>query len=715
MRWNRNWLKVSLAVLAGGGLALQGQNLITQPINSAVRVVLAGNTRPEVTTANQRGPVADSLAMEHMQLLLGRSPAQQSDLDQFLASLVNPQSPNYHQWIGAQQFAQRFGLSAQDLNTISAWLQSQGFAVNLVYPHGVIDFSGTAGQVRSAFGTQIVNLSVDGLAHIANLTNPSIPAALSPAIQGIVSLHDFLPHSNAMPVSPAYTYTSGSSTIYALVPQDVATIYNLSPLYAAGYSGRGQSIVLIEDTFLYSLADWTTFRKTFGLSRVYPYATLTQEAPAPASGPNNCGTPSVNGDDGEAAIDVEYASAAAPNAAIILAACADTTTFGGLIALENLLTQSTLPSVVSISYGEAEAINGAAANAAYAATYSLAVAEGVSIFVSSGDEGAASADANARNATHGIGVSGFASTPYDVSVGGTDFSDTYSAVNSTYWNAANSSNYGSALSYIPEIPWNDSCASQLIAFFQTGSIITYGTGGFCNTLKGRTTYRTTASGSGGPSGCATGAPSTSGVVGGTCAGYAKPSWQSGLFGNPADAVRDIPDVSLFAANGVWGHYYVVCYSDPSHGGVPCTGAPSGWAGFGGTSISAPIMAGIQSLVNQYTGSRWGNPNTVLYQLAANEYGGSGSSACNSSLGNGVGSSCIFYDVTLGDMDIPCTGANNCFLPSGTYGVLSTSNSAYQLAYGTTPGWDFPTGIGSVNAYNLVTQWNTGVAPPPARH
>src|SRR5208283_2898110 len=154
--------------------------------------------------------------------------------------------------------------------------------------------------------------------------------------------------------------------------------------------------------------------------------------------------PTVNGDDKEAAIAVEYASAAAPNAAIIVAACADTTTFGGLIALENLLAQSNLPSVVSISYGEAEALNGATANAALAATYSLAVAEGVSIFVATGDEGAASADAGATVSTHGIGVSGYSSTPYNVAVGGTDFSDTYSNTDSTYWNSTNSSNYGSA-------------------------------------------------------------------------------------------------------------------------------------------------------------------------------------------------------------------------------------------------------------------------------
>ena len=193
-------------------------------------------------------------------------------------------------------------------------------------------------------------------------------------------------------------------------------------------------------------------------------------------------------------------------------------------------------------------------------------------------------------------------------------------------------------------------------------------------------------------------------------GISKPSWQSGLFGNPDDSVRDIPDVSLFAANGVWNHYYVVCWSHTGYGGIACYGDPSGWPGGGGTSFASPIMAGIQALVNQYTGSRQGNPNPTYYSLAKTEYGSSGDASCNSTLGNGVAGSCIFYDVTEGDMDVPCTGTNECYTPSGTYGVLSTSNSAYQPAYGTQTGWDFATGIGTVNAYNLVMAF--GTSPPP---
>jgi subtilase family serine protease len=583
----------------------------------------------------------------------------------------------------------------------------------------VIDFSGTAAQLEAAFHPALHTLSVNGVTHIANMANPSIPSALAGVITGVVSLNDFRPralhhdvktthidpHTSAPttqgpPIGqPDYTFTSGSSTYYAVVPGDLATIYNLNKLFAAGYSGQGQTIVVIEDTNVYSTADWTTFRSKFGLS-TYTAGSFTQEHPG-----SNCTNPGTNADDGEAILDAEWASAAAPSAAIVLASCADTsTTFGGLIALQNIIASTNPPKIVSISYGESESENGATANAAYNSAYKSAAAEGISVFVSSGDEGAASSDADQTKATHGITVSGFASTPYNIAVGGTDFGDASAGSTSTYWNSTNTSTFASAKSYIPEIPWNDSCASTLLAKAYSYST-TYGTSGFCNSSTGKADYLTTASGSGGPSGCATGTASTAGEVSGTCKGYAKPSWQS-VLGNPADGVRDIPDVSLFAANGVWGHYYVYCYTDTKNGGVSCSGAPSTWSGAGGTSFASPIMAAIQSLVNQKTASSWGLTTPTYYNLAVAEYGTAGSTGCNSSNGNAASSTCTFYDVTAGDMDVNCTGKVNCYLPSGTNGVLSTSTTTYAPAYKTGTGWDFATGIGTVNAYNLVYNWGT---------
>jgi subtilase family serine protease len=699
---------------------------IREAIDESRLVTLSHNTRPEANALNDRGRVADDFAMDHMLLQLKRSPEREAALKQYIDQLHDRNSPNFHKWLTPEQFAESFGVAKEDVETVKSWLKSQGFTVNGSQSNGlVVDFSGTAGLVRKAYHTEIHNLDVNGVKHYANMSDPRIPAALSPAIEGVVSLHNFhpKPQNVARGPRPSYTYTSSNGTFHALAAGDIATIYNLTPLFAAGYSGKGQSIMVVEDTYLYSTTDWTIFRKTFGLTRPYPYGTLSQVSP---TGAITCTNPGFQGssndpgygDDGEAIIDVEWASAAAPNAAIILAACTDTSAFGGLIALENTLNgpAASLPSVVSISYGEAEASNGAAANAAYNSAYQQAVIEGVSIFVSSGDENAASADGG-NDSTHGIGVSGFTSTPYNVSVGGLDFGYTADNVDpSTYWSANNSSTYSSALSYIQEIPWNNSCAGQLLASFLAPLLGTPSDPqAFCNTATANSDgLRNAIGGSGGPSGCATGTASTRGVVSGTCAGYAKPAFQIGLFGNPADGVRDIPDVSLFASNGFWDAYYVVCWSNPDTnpevgGGFTCTGPPSTWAGFGGTSVSSPIMAGIQALVNQKTASRWGNPNTEYYALANLEYGVSGSSVCNSTTVNKTGNSCIFYDVTQGDNDSACTARTgqplrNCYRPSGTIGILSTSNTTSEPAYTATPGWDFSTGIGSVNAYNLVMNW-----------
>jgi subtilase family serine protease len=522
-------------------------------------------------------------------------------------------------------------------------------------------------------------------------------------------LHDFMPHPMYKPRAN-YTFIGGNgNTYYAVAPADLATIYNMNLLFNDGISGQGQTVVVLEDSDVYSTADWNTFRSAFGLSQ-YTSGSLTQVNPAPPSGTNNCIDPGVSQpDDAETAIDTEWASAAAPSATIEVASCADTnTTFGGLIALLNLVNGSAPPTLVSMSYSQCEAGAGESGNAAYYAAYQQAVTAGISVFVSAGDSAASSCSAALDVSEYGIGVSGFASTPYNVAVGGTDFGDTYANTNSTYWSSTNSPTYESALSYVPEIPWNDSCASVLIATTVGGpGTVTYGSAGFCNSSTGEDSFLNTEAGSGGPSGCATGTPSTLGVVGGTCAGWPKPSWQS-LVGNPSDGVRDIPDVALFAANGVWGHYFPACLSDPAFG-FTCNGAPENWVGAGGTSFSSPIMAGIQALVNQRAGGPQGNPNPVYYQLAAAEYGANGNSSCNSTLGNAADSSCIFYDVTLGDMDIPCVGTDNCYLPSGQIGVLSTSNSAYQPAYASTTGWDFATGIGTVNVFNLTNNW-PGVLP-----
>jgi len=683
--------------------------MINQPIVNTQLVTLSGNTRAEAIAANDRGAVPDAFPMRQMMLQLKRPPAQEQAIETLIEQQQDPASPNFHHWLTPEEIGTQYGPATADVNKITSWLRSQGFQVGQVYPNNmVVDFSGNAGQVRTAFHTSIHNLSVNGEAHFANMADPQIPAALAPAVAGIVSLNDFQPHKQVVPLSE---YTLGGGGFY-VVPADLATIYNLNPLFSAGLTGQGQTITLVEDTNLFSNNDWSTFVSTFGLSGYG--GTLTTINPAPPSGSNNCPSPGVTADDDEAILDTEWATAAAPSAAIVVAACPSSgPTFGFFIAIQNLINQANPPTIVSMSYGVCEAQLGAAANAAINSAYQQGVAEGMSIYVSAGDQLGTGCDRGANGAIHGHNVNGFASTQYNVAVGGTDFDDLFTGTSSTYWNASNSATFGSAKSYIPELPWNNTCASEQLAKFVSGSTVTYGVAGFCNNAGSG--YVTIAGGSGGPSNCASGAPVTAGVGGtGSCAGYPKPSYQTGLFGMPNDGVRDLPDVSLFSASGLLGHAFVYCLSDPNNGGKGCNGAPSGWNSAGGTSFASPILAGFQALVNQHVGGKQGNPNANFYALAKSEYGGSGNAGCNSSNGNGVNSACVFYDVTVGDIDAPCLADGgtfwSCYRPSGTYGVLSASNSAFQPEYLATSGWDYATGIGTVNAFNLIKGWSANVAP-----
>jgi len=681
---------------------------IASSIDENRLVTLAGNTRPEVRMATDLGAVPADLPLAHMQLQLRRSPAAEQDAHDFVESLSDPASPNYHQWLTAAQFGARFGVDESDLATVEAWLASHGFTVAQVAPgHMVIDFSGTAGQVASAFHTPIHYLNVAGKRHLANMHDPAIPAALAPVVAGVTSLHDFRPSNKHHP-RPAYTGTTeaecggnGSNPpCYLMGPGDLATIYHFTTVFQSGVSGQGQTIAVLEDSDLYAQSDFTNFRQVFGLTSAYPSGNLVTVHPGPS-----CSDPGVNsnGDDVETTLDVEWSSAAAPSATIMLAACDNTQTTDGIfLAGQNLVNENNPPAIISISYGDCEADNGATYNAAFNSLYQQAVAEGISVFVATGDNGPSDCASNGNGTTFGIGINGWAASEYNVAVGGTDFSDTSSGTNTQYWSATSNADFASALSYVPEMSWNDTCASTLLAE-SFGFTVTYGTNGFCNSSTAASdNYLLLGGGEGGPSACFTGNPSVTDVVSGSCRGNPKPSWQSGLHGNPADGVRDIPDVSMFAADGVWNHYFLLCFSDPNNQGGPCTANPGDWPpGGGGTSYATPILAGVQALVNQKNGEKQGNPNPTYYRLAAAEFGSTGNTGCNANLGATINGACVFNDVTMNETAQPCTGPYDCYNAGGKWGVLSVSSSSYDPAYVPGSGWDFATGIGTVNAYNLV--------------
>jgi subtilase family serine protease len=687
----------SLVLLSFTGVSFalgssSGAARITQAIDET-NLVAAGSTPQLAPGSLDEGLVSDSMPMEHLYVQLKRPPAEQQALESLMRDLTDPQSSRYHQWLTAQELGDRFGPARADIETVMDWLRSAGFKVNGVFKSGLtIDLSGTAGEVRNAFHTEIHRYFVNGRSHIANASAPMIPAALAPVVAGMVSLNDFMPKPQLVKhIKPDFTIGFDGFELYLVAPADLATIYNVAPLYRAKtpITGKGVSVVVLEDGAIRS-SDVAAFRKAFGLSSYS--GTFHQIHPGPG-----CAAPAANGDEGEAALDAEWAGAVAPDADVYLASCSDTTTnFGGFIAAQNLL-DSAPPAIMSLSYGNCEADNGPGpnGNGYLNALWQQAAAEGVSVFVSAGDGAAAACDNfdTAQYAVGGIAANGFASTPYNVATGGTDFLDTATNTVSTYWKASNAANGGSAKSYIPETPWNDSCAgSVLYEYLGFSDPIS-----FCNGIFGPG-FLNIVGGSGAPS-----------------AVYTKPYWQQGTYGMPNDGARDLPDISLFASNGFWNHAILLCMSDVAQGGAPCnyrnpSDAFSNSAG--GTSFTAPQLASIQALIDQKAGGPQGNPNPIYYDLAKSQYGTASKpneaniAACNSSNGTTGSSGCKFHDVTVGTNDVPCYGPVNCYNPNPAtdYGVLSTSDTILRPAFSAHPGWDFTTGLGTLNVTNVVNAW-----------
>ena len=674
--------------------AAPSANQIVSTINESDLVQLTGNVHPLASPQFDEGPVADNFRMEHMFVVLRRSPEQEQALQQLETTLQNPHSANYHKWLTAGELGKNYGPAQEDIDSVVRWLGSHGLQVNLVHASGMtIDVSGTAGQVNDAFHTEIHRYKVKGEEHIANATDPSIPAALAPVVVGVSSLHDFMPKSLMMKPKPAFSFPCtgcpdgfNNTEQFDVAPPDFATIYNVSPLYTATkpITGKGQTVVVLEDSDIQA-ADVATFRKAFGLSSFS--GTFTQIHPG-----TGCTDPGRNGEESEAALDAEWSGAVAPNADVELASCADTATnFGAFIAAQNLLDTSSPPPIMSLSFGTCEADEGPSGNAFMNSLWQQAAFEGVSVFVSAGDGGAAGCDNHdtATFAVDGIAVNAFASTPFNFATGGTDFADTFDGKNSTFWTKSNSATGESAKSYVPEMTWDDSCASNVLVTFEG-----FNSGvSLCNTMN----FLDIVGGGGGPS-----------FV------YSKPFFQAGVFGVPADGKRDLPDASLFASNGFWNHALIFCMSDAKEGGSPCDfSVPVDVFNnsAGGTSFTAPQFASIQALINQKAGGPQGDPAQIYYDLAASEYGSPSAphtstiASCNANNGNTVGKSCIFRDTTLGSTDVPCFGTNNCFLPDPSgIGVLSVTDSSLQEAFPTAKGWDFATGLGSPNVTNLVNNW-----------
>ena len=748
------WALLVMALLAlspcapaqAGGVAAAGVAArITEAIDESKLVTLTGNTHPLARPEFDKGAAPDSLPMERMLLVLRRGPDQEAALATLLDQQQDKTSPNYHQWFTPDAFGQQFGPAQQDIQTITSWLQSHGFQVNrITRGRMVIEFSGTVSQVRQAFHTQIHKYTVANKDHWANSSDPQIPVALTPAIAGVDSLHNFprkaMNHvagvfarsketGQVRPVQPQFNtniYNCTGGTCYAVAPADFATIYNvpnelLNPLPAPSVNGNGIGVAIVGDSEICTQhsPDWGTtyispitgasitcnsddvqlFRQMFGLS-ASNLPTVIVDGPDPG----------FNTDETEADLDAEWAGAVAPNAIIELVIAESTESSAGVDLAAEDIVDNNIASVMSESFGACEASLGASGNQFYYQLWQQAAAEGISVMVAAGDSGAAGCDSYSGSvpepAQDGLAVSGIASTPFDVAVGGTDFNDALNPL--TYWNNSNGTNQESAKGYIPETTWNDTCTNSQ-TFSLTGAKTPEAN---CNSLSSKQAiYITTSGGGGGESNCINGNGAT---LCAALAGYAQPSWQKNIFTDPL-GFRDLPDISLFASDGfLTNSFFAVCESDATSPASACS--LTNFLGIGGTSAPSPMFAGIMALVNQQTGSRQGNANYVLYNLAEQaltKQGGApnnnaNSTWCVSAAPAGLPSTCVFYDIPTGStIAMPCAkGSTNC-TPSGsdTYGVLP--------GYSTTTGYDLATGLGSINAANLINAWNaveTSLAP-----
>jgi len=188
------WLLALLAVVTLTGYAAPHPQIV-QKIDENQLATLQGSVHPLAQAKFDQGAAPDALPLKQMLLLLKRDAASEQALNTAVAGQHDPSSANYHKWLTPAQFQKQYGASAADVSTLTSWLGGKGFTgIKLSAGGTVVEFSGTAGTVSSAFHTEIHQYKVNGELHYANASNPQVPAALLPAIKGLVSLNNF-PHS----------------------------------------------------------------------------------------------------------------------------------------------------------------------------------------------------------------------------------------------------------------------------------------------------------------------------------------------------------------------------------------------------------------------------------------------------------------------------------------------------------------------------------------
>jgi subtilase family serine protease len=624
-------------------------NRIAASANTGGFLAIPGSIHPKARLASDLGPMRGDARLQGMSIHFNMSTAQQAALDQLLADQQNPSSSRYHQWLSPEQYGEQFGLSSDDLSKVTAWLQSQGFTVTSVANgRSYITFNGTVAQAQAAFATSMHNVSLNGETHFANVTGISVPSQFSGVVTAVTGLHDFRLKARVHPSLVKPAFTSSVSGNHYTEPGDMYSVYNMKPLLSAGINGSGQTVAIIGQVDI-NLADVVAFRSASGLSTTNLPTTVHANNGLDDPGPpicTSCTSGPSQGDLTESSVDVEWAGAMAPAATILFV----NARFVMPNAIEWAINKNLAP-IVTSSYGLCEAGWGINEMVALNADFKQANAQGQTIVGVSADQGATDCDAG-PTATEGLQVDFPGTSPYVTSMGGTMFNEGNATGATNYWLGADATFAAgtsipaatySATGYIPEAAWNDA------------SIGAYGGSG-----------------------------------GGASAFFTKPAWQ---VGTPADAARDVPDISLNASDG--HDQLLFCVNVAT--GVSCG------SGFrvsatndtldaeGGTSFDSQIFGGMLALIEQKNPPTnglkgLGNINLTIYALGnnANFYKPGQTTATNSTV--------VFNDVTIGSNAMPCVaGTPNCG-NGGTAGFNAVN------------GYDLATGWGSVNLTNLANDW-----------
>ena len=677
----RQWVKTCVVVLAMAATLMAQTarpNRIAQGATAGGMATVKGTVHPLAKQATDLGAVNSQIKMESLTLNTNLSAAQQKDLDTLLAAQQNPKSSLYHHWLTQEQYGARFGLTDADLKSVTSWLTSQGFTVTGVSKsRNSIHFSGRVWQVESAFHTQMHRMQLNGQEHIANTSDIQLPAGLASVFLNMRGLDNFRPKPRVQKrQEPAYSVSDGTTTYNFLSPADWATIYDVNPIYNAGYTGTGMHVGIVGQTSIYS-TDIAHFRTAAGLSTSITYLNTVCIDPT-TSHCTSASSYSTAGDLGEADLDIEWAGGIAKNATVdyIYApyedACSNSacttsvvdpnTTFGFYSAFDALeyavkdytVSGKVLP-VVSMSYGDCELsytqypdVGTGTYLAWVTAIGQQANSQGQTLVTSSGDSGPFTCEGSNYPAVSGVYVDIPADSPNFTGVGGTTLSGDLSSP-TTYWNESSTA-AGTALGYIPETVWNDTAANV-----------------------------------------AASSPGLSASGGGISTFFAQPSWQAGLVSGQTSH-RLVPDIAFAASADHDG--YLICSTDDNstkYGPDCAKGFLSGPVGgsyffggniYGGTSASSPSFAGMLTLLVQKYGKQ-GNINTTLYPLAA-------------SSGN---YSTIFHAVS-GNNITPCTVA------SSDPGCPSSGEFGYT-APGSFPYYSLAAGLGSIDGFNLFSALGSG--------